>query len=286
MSARAALASIALLAALGVDAAPAYAEPPAGDYTIAVSSPELLVPTSLAAEACTTADRITLCLDDLVPVEILPGSPLPLFNGSGVLLGRLTGRIEGDLAADPIQIEIFSLLRGRASASLAGRMRFGAAGGVEFGGTVLATSTAGKLRCATEAVGDTLACRGSAKLCAFESNRSIGCVRWPLEFAVQGESGPWQLRLLDLATDERGGVRGKAEVELSTGLILGYDVKGRYDARRDVATLLLAGSGVTGTSRLKLSRVTLGAGAVSGGTLVFRIGGQNGKIALPGGGAP
>lgn len=246
----------------------AAAEVPSGSYAIDIGAEQsILVPANVEASSCETADDVTICLSGELAT-----------NGAGVITGSglatFTGGIEGDLAIGFTGKVAGAATRPRVSLSL------DLTGELTSDGVTLDVEASSRTKCGQDLLAGGFACVGKMKLCAFYHGQRVGCESGLINFEIEDDGGPWQLRL-DLATDPAGVVSGTAEVELATGEIYAYGVTGKYNARSGTADLRLVGSGAALGSKLRLSKVSLLGGTATGGRLDFQVAGQKGKASLP-----
>lgn len=246
----------------------ARAETPSGTYLIDVGGDQSIsVPTEIES-SCETADGVTLCIDGEISTD-----------GSGAVDGAALFELSGDLEGE-LEATLSGVVRG-SGAKTKVRLAMAVNGEVSSGGLTLDIAAKGRFKCVENMAADGFLCRGKLRLCAFEGGKKVGCESERLDLELGDSGGPWQLRLLGLETDASGAITGDAQVALSTGQILSYDVSGKYSSRKDTANLRLVGTGDAAGSVLALSKVAFEGGGITGGKLAFRIAGQKGKASLP-----
>ncbi len=244
--------------ALAVSAAPfAHTEPPSGSYAIAIpGDPSIVVLNEIDDSSCETADGVTICFSGDLTTDgsgSIHGTGILGFSGEidGELAGSFAGRLSGTAGNPRLRLAI--VLEGELSSE----------------GETLAVEATSRSRCAVDPFAGGFACAGPIKMCVFDGGRRLGCESENVEFYVEDDGGPWQLTL-DLATDEAGVVTGTADVELSTGQVLGHEVTGRYSSVTDTSSLRLVGVGSASGSKLRLASLSLAGEAATGGSSTSR----------------
>lgn len=250
-------------------ALPAGAEPPSGTYLIDVGGDQSIsLPTEIEDTSCETEDGVTICVDGAISTD-----------GSGAVDGAALFELSGDLEGE-LEATLSGAVRGSGSKTKV-RLAMAMSGEVSSGGLTLDFEAKGRFKCVENAGAGSFLCRGKLRLCAFEGGQRVGCESERVDLELEDGGGPWQLRLLNLATEASGAITGEAQVALSTGQILSYDVSGKYSARKDTANLRLVGTGDAAGSKLALSKVAFEGDDTTAGKLAFQIAGQKGKVALP-----
>jgi hypothetical protein len=246
-------------------ALPARAEPPSGSYVIDVGGDQsIVVPIEFEDSTCETAEGVTVCIAGAIGTD-----------GSGAVTGNALVELSGDIEGE-LEATLSGAVRGSTQKTKV-RLVMEMNGAVSSGGLTLDVEAKGKFKCVENAPAGFL-CRGRLKLCAFASGKRVGCESDRLDLELEDAGGPWQLRLLDLATDGSGEVTGTAEVTLATDQILQYDVSGKYSARKDTANLRPVAPERRARSSLSKSARRRNR---DGRQARVRVVGQKGKVELP-----
>ena len=259
--------SAALICALCLLAARAWAEPPSGSYVIPIA-PGLVFPSGAAPETCEVTSEGTVCFSTNVATD-----------ATGAVTGGGAITIDGTVTAD-----IALTLDGRVSGTTDKpkvKLGFLAAGTAMQGMTALDVRGKGKVKCALAAPGaDALSCRGKLKLCAFLGNQKVDCAKMPLEAQLAIERTLFEINL-NLVTGLNGGLTGTANVDVGGPAIASYAAKGKYKASADTANAVLKGTSGSAKTKIVLKKVVFEAGSASSGQVVFKLAGQKGKVELP-----
>jgi hypothetical protein len=257
---------------------PARAESPAGStYTLSLEAPHAIVlpaslqPADAACDEPSGTGAEPLCIDlasDFATAVDAAGK----IGGDGALAIEISGEglsLAGTLAGT-VTGTIKSSARGRAV-----RLRFKLGGTLLFGGffeipasasgTVVGTASDDGLFTGTQKI----------QLHAPEA----GSLRLPIEFTQELDAVPWELQLevTDLGKNALGGT---AHADVDGAHAYDFAIRGKYDAKKDTSVLTLrpdpAAKGIT----LKLQKLVISGGEVSGGQLRYKLAGQSGTAEL------
>jgi len=250
-------------------AASARAEAPAGAYTVAIDGDAgLIVPTGEGE----------VCEDDGTGGQVCVSTDVST-NANGVVSG--SGLVTDVAQALSVDLDFVGKVSGTtAKPKLV--LAFAATGSA----TGLDVAGKGKLVCVPDRGGaPVFACRGKAKLCAFQLGVKLGCQKVPFDTQVAYARQPFELDL-DLQTVLQSTVTGAATAQIGAITIASYAAKGKYKASADASTLVLKCTDRGVKSSVVLKKVVLAAGAPTAGTAVFKLMGQKGVVTLPSGGSP
>jgi hypothetical protein len=246
------------------------AEPPAGDYEIAVAGDAEIWQPGGSSEFCESEEGITLCF-------VVDSSTDVAGAVAGVATFTFTGLIEGELVA-PVSGQVGGSTE-KSNVSLSGPLE----GGLVVLDIPVDVDGSVSLKCKEDSLDPALfQCKPKLKLCLFLGSDKLGCDQIGGESGdveVSAVGGPWVLRLA-LVTDVSGNVTGDAEVELATGQMLAFTASGKYKSASDSSKLDLQGVGQAASSRIKLSKLVLSGGNASSGRISLKIAGQKGKALI------
>ena len=258
---------------------PAGAEQPSGSYLIYVGGDHaIFLPTEVGGRACESDGGVTVCFGGAISADASG-------DVTGAAVADFSGEVTGNLSAT------FSGRVGGSTGDTKLRLAMTATGQVSSGGTMLDVEARGRWQCVDNAPSRGFTCSGRMKRCVFDGRHRLGCESEPSNLNLADDGGPWLL-YLELTTDAKGIVGGTAMVFLSTGMVVNYDLAGKYSSRTDTTRLRLVGAGEAQSSKLELSKLSLSDGAATAGELHYRIAGQRGRTLLPaptgpvGGGVP
>lgn len=246
----------------------AGAERPSGVYLIQVGGDHaIFLPTEVGSLACESDGGVTVCFGGSISAD-----------ASGEVTGTALAEFSGDVAGD-----LAATFRGRVGGSTGDTrlsLAMSATGQVSSVGAMLDVEARGRWRCVDDTASRGFRCSGRMRRCVFDGRHRLGCESEPSNLNLADDGGPWLL-YLELTTDAKGIVGGTAMVFLSTGLMVDYDLTGKYNSRTDTTRLRLVGAGRAQSSKLELSKLSLSNGAATAGELRYRIAGQRGRTQLP-----